>query len=92
MTRPGSPLVRTRVAQGRQPDYYALTRQNHSTSIARPSRERGWKTSTLAWKVIGHRHRRIYELIAHHELDKPDEIFAAAHIEHKQRIHHAWQR
>lgn len=25
---PGSPLVRTRIAQGREPDYYALTQQH----------------------------------------------------------------
>ena len=77
--RPGSPLIRTRVAQGREPDYYALTRQNHlqmqSAAVARTRVE----DVHTAWKVIGHRHRRIYELIAHHELDKPDEIFAAAH-------------
>ena len=34
----------------------------------------------MAWKIIGHRHRRIYELIAHRGLTKPADIFAAAHM------------
>ena len=33
-----------------------------------------------AWKIIGHRHRRIYELIVHHQLDNPADVFAAAHV------------
>ena len=33
-----------------------------------------------AWKVVGHRHRRVYELIVHHQLDSPQDVFAAAHV------------
>ena len=77
--QPGSPLVRTRIAQGRQPDYYALTAQNQlDVEPATLARTRVEDVHT-AWKVVGHRHRRIYELIVDHELTKPEEIFAAAH-------------
>ena len=76
----GSPLVRTRVAQGRDPDYYALTRQN----AMRISRETVAATRIEdvhpAWKVIEHRHRRLYELVVHRQLDTPRELFAAAHV------------
>ncbi|WP_343709336.1 hypothetical protein [Mycobacterium sp.] len=76
----GAPLVRTRVAQGREPDYYALTQQNKlpiSTQVLTTTRI---ENVHLAWKVVGHRHRRIYELIAHRGLSTPADIFAAAHV------------
>ncbi|MGV7724249.1 hypothetical protein PJN26_11555 [Mycobacterium kansasii] len=78
--QPGSPLVRTRVAQGRQPDHYALTRQHRlhiESSVIAATRI---EPVHLAWKVLGHRHRRIYELIAHHQLNTPQHVFAAAHV------------
>lgn len=77
--QPGSPLVLTRPAQGRRPDYYALTQQHrlpvHRANVARTRVE----DVHTAWKIIGHRHRRIYELIAHQGLTKPADVFAAAH-------------
>ena len=76
----GSPLVRTRSAQGRQPDYYALTQQHHAHVVAAEIVERTRVEDVhMAWKIIGHRHRRIYELIAHRGLTKPADIFGAAH-------------
>jgi hypothetical protein len=78
--RPGSPLVRTRVAQGRQPDSYALTRQ-HRLDVSRQAiNATRVEDVHMAWKIIGHRHRRIYELIVHRQLTDPKEVFAAAHI------------
>lgn len=77
---PGSPLVRTRIAQGREPDYYALTRQNVMAVSARAVAATRVEDVHLAWKVVGHRHRRIYELIVHHGLHKPADVFAAAHV------------
>ncbi|KEP38769.1 hypothetical protein [Mycobacterium kansasii] len=78
--QPGSPLVRTRVAQGRTPDYYALTSQHRLHVSASVIERQRIEDVHIAWKVIGHRHRRVYELIAHHNLHKPVDIFAAAHI------------
>jgi hypothetical protein len=75
----GAPLIRTRVAQGREPDYYALTRQKRLRLEGPAAGRARVEDVHIAWKVIGHRHRRIYELIAYHELDKPAEVFAAAH-------------
>lgn len=77
---PGSPLVRTRIAQGREPDYYALTRQNTLNISERAVTATRVEDVHLAWKVIGHRHRRVYQLIVHHRLTTPADIFAAAHI------------
>lgn len=77
---PGSPLVRTRTAQGREPDYYALTRQNVLNTSERAVAATRVEDVHLAWKVVGHRHRRVYELIVHHRLTRPADVFAAAHI------------
>jgi hypothetical protein len=75
----GSPLVRTRPAQGRQPDYYALTQQHQLHVGAHTVARTRVEDVHTAWKIIGHRHRRIYELITHHGLTNPADIFAAAH-------------
>ncbi|WP_054586248.1 hypothetical protein [Mycobacterium intracellulare] len=76
----GSPLVRTRVAQGRQPDYYALTRQNRLETSAAVITAARIEDVHIAWKILGLRHRRIYELIVHRHLEKPADLFAAAHV------------
>lgn len=78
--RPGSPLVRTRIAQGRQPDFYALTLQNPVETRAEVIGATRIEDVHSAWKIIGHRHRRIYELIAHRGLHNPRELIAAAHV------------
>ena len=47
----GAPLVRTRIAQGREPDYYALTRQNqHHITTQMRSPPPASKTSTWPGK------------------------------------------
>ena len=78
--RPGAPLVRTRAAQGRDADVYALTRQNpapvDNTALASARIE----DVHPAWKVLGHQHRRIHELIVHRGLTNPRDICAAAHV------------
>ncbi len=78
--QPGSPLVRTRVAQGRRPDYYALTRQNPVETTPAVIATTRVEDVHPAWKVIGHRHRRVYELIVHRGLNDPQDVFAAAHV------------
>jgi len=77
---PGSPLVRTRTAQGREPDYYALTHQNVLNTSERAVAATRVEDVHLAWTVVGHRHRRVYELIVHHRLTRPADVFAAAHV------------
>jgi hypothetical protein len=76
---PGSPLVRTRIAQGHEPDYYALTQQNQMGVTRETVAAIRVEGVHLAWKVIGHRHRRIYELIVHQHIQRPRDVFAAAH-------------
>lgn len=76
---PGSPLVRTRIAQGREPDYYALTQQNQMGVTLETVAATRVEGVHHAWKVIGHRHRRIYELIVHQHMQRPADVFAAAH-------------
>ncbi|KAA1244170.1 hypothetical protein F0Q45_25105 [Mycobacterium simiae] len=78
--RPGSPLVRTRVAQGRRPDYYALTRQNPVDTTLGAVAATRVEDVHPAWKVIGHRHRRVYELIVHRGLTGPRDVISAAHV------------
>lgn len=75
----GSPLVLTRPAHGRHPDHYALTQQHRLRVSAQTVTNTRVEDVHIAWKIIGHRHRRIYELIAHHGVTKCADIFAAAH-------------
>lgn len=75
----GSPLVLTRPAHGRRPDYYALTQQHRLHMGAQTVTNTRVEDVHMAWKIIGHRHRRIYELIVHHGLTKCADVFAAAH-------------
>lgn len=75
----GSPLILTRPAQGREPDYYALTQQNQLHVSAESVAGTRVEDVHLAWKIIGHRHRRIFEVIAHQGITRPADIFAAAH-------------
>jgi hypothetical protein len=77
---PGSPLVRTRTAQGREPDYYALTQQNRMGVSREAVAATRVEDVHQAWKVVGHRHRRIYELIVHQQVESPRNVFAAAHV------------
>ena len=78
--RPGAPLVRTRPAQGRDADFYALTRQNPALLDDAALLSARVEDVHPAWKVIGHQHRRIYELIIHRGLTNPHDICAAAHV------------
>jgi hypothetical protein len=77
---PGSPLVRTRIAQGREPDYYALTQQNQMGVTHQTIAATRVEDVHHAWKVIGHRHRRIYELIVHQHMERAADVVTAAHI------------
>lgn len=77
---PGSPIVRTRIAQGREPDYYALTHQHPVDVSGQASAAVRVEDVHMAWKIVGHRHRRVYEVIAHGGVSAPKEVFAAARL------------
>lgn len=68
------------MAQGRQPDFYALTRQHRLHTARSAINTTRVEDVHPAWKIIGHRHRRIYELIVHRQLSDPKEVIAAAHV------------
>ena len=75
--RPGSPVTHIRPAIGVDADWYALTRHNRvETNPVRLERARVEDVHP-AWLVLGHHHRRIYELVAHHELTRTDSLRAA---------------
>lgn len=78
--RPGAPLVRTRAAQGRDADVYALTRQNPAPVDDIALNSARIEDVHPAWKILGHQHRRIYELIVHRGLTSPRDICAAARV------------
>jgi hypothetical protein len=78
--RPGAPLIRTRPAQGREADFYALTRQHPARIDDVAVAAARVEDVHAAWKVIGHQHRRIYELIIHRGHTNPLDICAAAHV------------
>ena len=78
--RPGSPVTRVRSAIGVDADWYALTSQNQiETDPTRLERARVEDVHS-AWHVLGHQHRRIYELIAHFGLTNKADIYAAARV------------
>jgi len=78
--RPGSPVTHIRPAIGVEADWYALTRQNVVESD--PVRLQRARVEDVhpAWFVLGHHHRRAYELIAHHGLTRKDSLCAAARV------------
>jgi hypothetical protein len=78
--RPGSPVTHIRPAIGVEADWYALTSQNIvETDPVRLQRARVEDVHP-AWFVLGHHHRRAYELITHHGLTRKDSLRAAARI------------
>ena len=78
--RPGSPVTHIRPAIGVDADWYALTSQNWvETNPARLERIRVEDVHP-AWFVLGYHHRRVYELIAHHELTDTDSLRVGARI------------
>ncbi len=78
--RPGSPITQVRSAIGLDADWYALTSQNKiETDPTRLQRARVEDVHP-AWGVLGHQHRRVYELIAYHGLTNRADLYAAARI------------
>jgi hypothetical protein len=78
--RPGSPVTHVRPAIGVDADWYGLTSQNRiETNAVRLERARVEDVHP-AWFVLGHHHRRIYELVAHHGLTRTDSLRGAARI------------
>ena len=76
--RPGSPITQVRSAIGVDADWYALTSQNKiETDPIRLQRARVEDVHP-AWHVLGHQHRRVYELIAYHGLTNRADLYAAA--------------
>ena len=72
--------MRSRAAQGRDADVYALTRQNPAPVDDIALNSARIEDVHLAWKILGHQHRRIYELIVHRGLTNPRDICAAARV------------
>lgn len=76
--RPGAPLILVRQHVGTEPDVYALTSQYRVTHDASGAERVRVEQVHDAWSVVGHRLRRIYELVAAHGLTRKADIYAAA--------------
>ena len=76
--RPGSPILRTRQAIGRDADVYALTMQNQVTNDPAGAQRVRIEPVHPAWSVLGPHLRRLYELVAHHGLTSKADLYAAA--------------
>lgn len=78
--RPGSPIAQIRVAQGTEPDWFALTSQNIVETD--PVRLQRAKVQAVhpAWSVIGHHHRRVYDLVVDYGLTNRTDLQAAAQL------------
>jgi hypothetical protein len=78
--RPGSPLVLIRTHVGLEADVYALTIQNRiQVDPVRCERVR-IEPVHAAWFVLGHHLRRVYELVAYHELNDRADVYVAAAV------------
>ncbi len=78
--RPGSPVTQVRSAIGVDADWYALTSQNKiETDPIRLQRAR-IEDVHPAWHVLGHQHRRVYELIAYHAVTNRADLYSAARL------------
>ncbi|WP_280383858.1 hypothetical protein [Nocardia wallacei] len=80
--RPGSPILRTRRGAGMLADQYALVTPNINGRRVRPDAIHIDRVRVEpvheAWSVLGLHCRRLYELVAHHQLGTPADAIAAA--------------
>lgn len=76
----GSPTMLTRRCIGREPDYYALVANNPDDIDPLPLDRVRVALVHPAWSRLGRQHRWIYELIVHHAMSVPAEIYAAASV------------
>lgn len=76
----GSPIMLTRHCIGREPDYYALVTNNPDSIDPLPLDRARVALVHPAWSRLGRQHRWIYELIVHHGMNVPAEIYAAASV------------
>lgn len=77
---PGAPLILTRRGVGIEPDFYALTSPAGIITPEVRSQQVRVEPVHDAWSVLGHHHRRIYELVAHHGLTSRADLYAAAAV------------
>ena len=78
--RPGAPLVRTRAAQGRDADVYALTRQNPAPVDDAPSSSARVEDVHPAWKILGTSTAASTNSSSTAGSSAPSDICAAAHV------------
>ncbi|WP_179476088.1 hypothetical protein [Mycolicibacterium vinylchloridicum] len=78
--RPGAPLLLVRRHVGLEADVYALTRQNVVSTNAHAVERCRIEAVHEAWAVLGHRLRRIYELVTHHGMTRKRDVYAAAAV------------
>ncbi|MDO3101052.1 hypothetical protein P5V93_23320 [Mycobacteroides abscessus subsp. abscessus] len=76
----GSPIMLTRHCIGREPDYYALVANNPDAIEPVPVDRVRVALVHPAWSRLGRQHRWIYELIVHHGMSVPAQIYAAAGV------------
>ena len=78
--RPGSPVTLIRPHLELNADRYALTSQNQVDADPAASRRVQVADVHPAWSVLGQHLRRVYELVADHQLTNRNDIYAAARI------------
>ncbi len=77
---PGSPLILARTHVGVDADHYALTRPaGFTASHAAVARVRVEPVHD-AWSVLGHHLRRVFELVAYHDITTRADLYAAAAV------------
>lgn len=76
----GSPIILARTAVGREPHYYALVTQNPDNIEPLPLERVRVAIVHPAWHQLGRQHRAIYELVVHHKMTNPAEIYLAAKV------------
>lgn len=79
--RPGSPILRIREASGLLPDRYALVTAKIDGTLVTPIPLDRVSVSPVhdAWRVVGVRARRLYDLVVF-GLSRPEDLFAAAGV------------
>ncbi|MFG3525086.1 hypothetical protein ACGF5S_32845 [Nocardia nova] len=80
--RPGSPLLRIRRAAGLLPDRYAMVTPRIDGQPATPIPLDRVQVAPVhdAWRILGLRGRRLYDLVHTTGLCRPEDLFAAAGV------------
>lgn len=76
----GSPIILARTAVGCEPHYYALVTQNPDKIEPLPLDRVRVAVVHPAWHQLGRHNRALYELVVHHKMTNPTEIYLAAKV------------